>query len=279
MSFTLSASGGFSLSAATDFAHGFPGTGTADGQPDALSFAWALDGDWRTARVALRQHGGEIYGETEGPHDRAFTNLVKRDAERILCLDVEDDGFAALGERDPVVRRLQDRFPGLRPVLFYTPYEAAAWCIIGQRIRVRQAEVIKQRLADDFGDFGAFPAPARLAELDGPQRGLSEKKVDQLRRLGAAALDGVLNRDRLRALSAGEALDNLQQLVGIGPFSAELILIRGVGAPDALPSVEKRLQAATRTAYGLDPDVDIAGVADNWRPYRSWVALLLRAAG
>lgn len=279
MTFTLPATDGFSLRAAAEFAHGFPGTGTADDAPDALSFAWALDGDWRTARVVLRQHDDEIRGQIDGAHDRAFTTLVKRDVERILCLDIDAAGFTALGTHDPVVKRLQQRFPGLRPVLFYTPYEAAAWCIIGQRIQMRQAAVIKQRLADDYGEQGAFPAPARVAELDGPQRGLTERKVDQLRRLGSAALaGGVLDRDRLRAQPYEDAVRDLQQLAGVGPFSAELILIRGVGAPDALPSVEKRLQAATREAYDLPPDADIAAVAENWRPYRSWVALLLRAA-
>ena len=278
MSFTLTAGGGFSLRAAADFAHGFPGTGTADADPDALSFAWALDADWRSARVVLRQHDDEIRGEIDGPHDHAYTALVKRDVERILCLDVDAEGFSELGEHDPVVQRLQQRFPGLRPVLFYTPYEAATWCIIGQRIQMRQAAVVKQRLADEHGDRGAFPAPAVLAELPGPQRGLTERKVDQLRRLGSAALDGTLDRDRLRAQPEDAALRDLQQLAGIGPFSAELIWIRGVGAPDALPSVEQRLQAATRAAYGLAPDADIADVAENWRPYRSWVALLLRAA-
>lgn len=278
MSFTLPAAHGFSLRAAADFTHGFPGTGTADDAPDALSFAWALDGDWRTARVVLRQHDDEIRGEIDGPHDHAFTTLVKRDVERILCLDVDAAGFTALGAHDPVVQRLQRRFPGLRPVLFYTAYEAAAWCLIGQRIQMRQAAVVKQRLADDYGEQGAFPAPARLVELEGPQRGLTERKVDQLRRLGSAALGGALGRDRLRAQPYEDAVRDLQQLAGIGPFSAELILIRGVGAPDALPSVEKRLQTATREAYDLAQHADIAEVAESWRPYRSWVALLLRAA-
>ena len=49
-----------------------------------------------------------------------------RDLEQRLCLDVDAAGFAALGRHDRVVGALQRRFPGLRPFLFYTPYEAAA---------------------------------------------------------------------------------------------------------------------------------------------------------
>jgi len=278
MTFTIPAPAGFSLRAAADFARGFPGTRIGNDDPDAMSFAWPLDGDWRTASVVLRQRDNEISGEIDGPDTDEFTAVVRRDVERILCLDIDATDFPGLGRDDPVVDALQKRFAGLRPVLFYTPYEAAAWCIIGQRIQMTQAATIKQRLADDFGDRGAFPPPARLGELSSPQRGLTDRKIDQLHHLAAAALDGALDRDRLRTQSYNDAEQQLQQLPGIGPFSAELILIRGMGAPDALPRHEKRLQAATREAYKLAPNADLNPVADHWRPYRSWIALLLRAA-
>lgn len=278
MSFTISAPADFSLGASAGFAEGFPGTSTTDAAPEALSFAWALDGDWRTVSVVLRQHGDQVRGEIEGSPPRELTDMVRRDVTRILCLDVDSTRFSQLGQHDRVVGDLQKRFPGLRPVLFYTPYEAAAWCIIGQRIQMRQSAIVKQRLAEEHGEHGAFPAPARLAELPAPQRGLTERKIDQLHALAAAAADGRLDRDRLRAKSYDDAAADLQRLPGIGPFSADLMLIRGMGTPDALPHSEKRFQAATRDAYGLAADADIDEVAEGWRPYRSWVALLLRAS-
>lgn len=74
-----------------------------------------------------------------------------------------------------------------------------------------------------------------------------------------------------------DAARDLQLLPGVGPFSAELILIRGVGDPDALPRHEHRLIRAARAAYDLPEDADIEPIAERWRPYRAWVALLLRA--
>lgn len=162
-------------------------------------------------------------------------------------------------------------------MLFFTPYEAAAWAIIGHRIRITQAATIKQRLATELGEHGAFPAPDRLAGLSAPQRGLTERKVEHLRTLSAAALGGKLGRDRLRAMAREEAMHDLQRLPGVGPFSAELILIRGVGDPDALPRHEQRLARATRAAYELPDDADVEPVAETWRPYRAWIALLVRA--
>ena len=67
-------------------------------------------------------------------------------------------------------------------------------------------------------------------------------------------------------------------LPGIGPFSAELILLRGAGYPDAFPTHEKRLHRAMAAVYHLNPGPEaLRAIADRWRPYRTWIALLLRA--
>jgi hypothetical protein len=64
-----------------------------------------------------------------------------------------------------------------------------------------------------------------------------------------------------------------------GDFSAELVLLRGAGDPDHLPSHEPRLCRGAALAYGLSDAPDRAWLedrAERWRPYRTWVALLLR---
>ncbi len=76
-----------------------------------------------------------------------------------------------------------------------------------------------------------------------------------------------------------EALADLRELPGIGGFSAELVLMRGAGSPDVVPLQEPRLARAVATEYGLPSSAsadDLVRIADGWRPYRSWVALLLR---
>jgi len=109
-----------------------------------------------------------------------------------------------------------------------------------------------------------------------PQRGLTAEKINRLQTIAKAALDGALGRTRLRAMGAEKALQSLQRLPGIGPFSAELIWVRGVGDPDWLPQHEPRLTSATQAAYQLATDPDTKTVSDLWRPYRAWVTLLLR---
>ncbi len=124
----------------------------------------------------------------------------------------------------------------------------------------------------------AFPGPSRMLELK-EFPGLTPVKVERLKSLAEAALEGRTEAGYLRSLSVEEALEELQRLPGIGPFSAELILLRGAGKPDHLPEHEPRLARAVATAYGLEEPSktgELRRLAERWRPYRTWVSLCLR---
>ncbi len=124
----------------------------------------------------------------------------------------------------------------------------------------------------------AFPGPGRLRQLESFP-GLSGRKVEYLRQLAEATIEGQLDAARLRSLPQEQALEELQKLPGIGIFSAEHILLRGAGDPDYLTFNEPRLPRAVALAYGLKGDPspeELRAIADGWRPYRTWVTFLLR---
>ena len=286
--FILAAQGPFSLAASIRFLEGFtPATYTA-AAGKSLELAFPVEGTWQTAGVRAREHLGGAECEVVSPSapSRELLTALRAQVARILSLDVDGSGFSAVGERDPVIAGLQRRYPGLRPVGFWSPYEAAAWAVIGQRIRIRQAAAIKASMARQLGEpvpFGghvvhAFPAPQRLVALDGFP-GLTGRKPEWLRSIAAAALDGRLDASRLRALPPAEALAQLRQLPGIGEFSAELVLLRGAAAPDEIPGHEPRLARAVALAYDLPqpPSAqELERISESWRPYRTWATVLLR---
>jgi DNA-3-methyladenine glycosylase II len=147
--FILAARGPFSLAASIRFLEGFtPATSTA-AAGQSLDMAFPVEGTWQTAGVRVREHAGGAECEVVSPlaPDRELLTALRAQVARILSLDVDGSGFPAVGERDPVIAGLQRRYPGLRPVGFWSPYEAAAWAVIGQRIRIRQAAAIKAGLA------------------------------------------------------------------------------------------------------------------------------------
>jgi DNA-3-methyladenine glycosylase II len=284
---TLDAPGPFSLAASTRFLEGFAPAAHARSGHEPLRLAFAVEGTWEPAAVSVRATGGAGAdgGVTASVAGTAPVADVRRQLARILSLDVDGAAFGDVGRRDEVVARLQTTYRGLRPVCFNSPYEAAAWAVIGQRIRIVQAAAVKARMAEEHGvglsidgtTIHAFPAPRALLDV-AEVSGLNAVKIGRLHAVAEAALAGGLDGDRLRSLPVGEALRGLQEIPGIGPFSAELILVRGAGAPDVFPVHERRLHASMAERYHLDdPDVDeLERVAARWSPFRSWVALLLR---
>lgn len=285
-SFTIEPLGRFSLAAAQQFAGGFAAGIGAHGTTTGLLMTFPVEGWHGSAAVDVWQtDDGVVHGEVSGSDDVA---TVRRQAARSLSLDHDGTGWAAVGERDPVLGALQARYDWLRPVCFYSAYEAATSFVIGQRISMRQARVVKERLGTDYGDpiefarqiVRPFPRPQGLLDVVAVQ-GISAVKVGRLRDLARAAMDGRLDTERLRALPEEEALAELRTLPGIGPWTAQAVLMRGCGVADSLPLADEISRTAVAALYGLaEPPDDAAWTAlsDAWRPYRMWATVLLHMA-
>ena len=264
-----------------------PGDGELDDRVVRLAF---LVDDWSGyAGVVLRQDGGgtvrgKIVESTAVDPDR-----VRAQAARILSLDHDGSGYAALGERGPVVADLQRASGWLRPVLFHSPYEAACWAVISARLRQPVALRVRDRLAAKRGgslrlegtDFLTFPAPEQLLAVSTVE-GLSQEKLRRLHAIAHAGLEGHLDRERLLALDHEQAIDELRALPGIGSFWSQAILLRAVGPTDAIMVGEPRLRALAATRYHAPKvaadDQEFLALAERWRPFRTWVSVLLRAA-
>ena len=247
--------------------------------------------------VALTDDGGEavalraLWVADAGEVEVDFVSdlaaeRVERHAARVLCLDVDATGLAEVGARDPVIGRLLSEADGRRPVCFGTPFEAAVWAVLSQRVSMAQAGRVKDALAASLGtpmEIGgesvtAFPGPGALAELESFP-GLWDSKLERIRALAGAAAAGDLDPAFLRSLELDEALTHLQSLPGIGPFGAMLVLARGAGHPDVPPPTLRRFRQAVAAAYGLEEEPDeakLAELSEAWRPYRAWVTWLLR---
>ena len=247
--------------------------------------------------VALTDDGGEpvgfraVYGRgTEVDVDFVSdlpATRVEAHAARVLSLDVDASGLSAVGERDPVIGSLLESAGGRRPVCFGTPFEAAVWAVLSQRVSMAQAGRVKEALAASLGtrmeiggqEVVAFPGPAALTGLD-EFPGVWASKLERIRGLAAVAAAGDLAPDLLRSLPLDEAIAHLESLPGIGPFGAMLVLARGAGHPDVPPPTLRRFRQAVASAYGLAEEPDeakLAELSEAWRPYRAWVTYLLRS--
>ncbi len=250
-----------------------------------LRMAFCVDGYAEQAGVEVRQDGSGVQVTVHGEAD---PEPVTRQVARILSLDHDGEAFQAVGRRDPVLGRLQAVAPGLRPPQFHSPYEAAAWAVLSARRPARQMARVRQRLSEAYGrafelagqTCWAFPTPARLLEVtDFPE--LPPVTLERLQAVARAALDGRLSVERLTAADPDTAMAQLRELPGIGPFYASLVIVRACGLADVLVVNQATALEAAARLYGLPAPptpAEFAALAEAWRPFRTWAAVLLRAA-
>ena len=274
---------GFRLGAASEFYSGFvPGSGMArSASTDDLTLAFRLDGSFEPVAVRLEERGDAIVGHVAGADDGT---VIAKQVGRILGLEAGCDEWIELGEREPPVGKLQSEFPGFFTAAKSSPYDAATWAVICPRMNFGQAARVRMAIAKELGDlltlegreFSVFPSPAALAQLE-HFPGLSSEKVARLRAVAEAAKAGKLEADRLRAMSPHDALAELREIRGVGPWAAGHIYFRGAAPPDGFPTTEPRVLRAFAEATGaIDPTMDdFELAAEKWRPFRMWTSILL----
>ena len=275
--------GPFSWDAANDVGRNF-GPVRHNWQAETVRMTFLLDGSFAPVGVDLRFEDGALRGEVAGSDDIA---AVERQVARVFSLDADGSEYPAVGRRDPAVGRLMEALPGLRPVCFTSPYETATWAVMSQRISMRQAAAIKARLIAERGhplDLGGvevrcFPTPERLLEVESVP-GLATEKVERLHGVARAALDGLLDCDRLRALGHEAGPASVRVIPGIGPFWASGIYLRGCGIQDVFPDEPISIAALGRL-HGLGDQLSpehLSCLTEPCAPFRMWVCFLLRVA-
>lgn len=280
--FIITATGGFSLEEVAMMGFGPRHEEHFDG---VMRLAFCLDGNGyeRHGAVAVRAHADGV----ECTPIAGDPTTLRQQVARILSLDHDGVVFDEIGRRDPVIGRLQKAVPGLRPPLFHSPYEAAAWAVLSARRPALQMTEVRRRLSEAHGaifdvagqQIAAFPTPRQLLRVE-TFPGLNTAKIERLHATARAAGDGLLDADHLIAVGPDEAAKELQTLPGIGPFYAALIVVRATGFSDILATNEPKLLAAVGDLYELGHPAtatELTHIAEAWRPRRTWAAVLVRA--
>jgi DNA-3-methyladenine glycosylase II len=289
MTFAIDPRGPFSLARAAGFLGSFPPLGHGGADDDgALRIAFLRDDGEGAAGAVLRQPAadGPLTVELVGGGE---PDELRAQVARIFSLDADVAGFPAALARDPVAADATADLAGLRPVLFPTPYEAAAWAVLSARQQLAQAAAIRARLVEEHGatsrvdgrELRTFPPPGNLLEVRQIGGGQALERLRRLHAVAEAALLGELDADVLRDGPEDEARKRLTSIRGIGPYGAGLVLARASGRTDVLPINEPRVRNIVARLYRVDPKDDDAfrRIAEPWRPYRTWVCFLLRNAG
>jgi DNA-3-methyladenine glycosylase II len=130
---------------------------------------------------------------------------------------------------------------------------------------------------------GHLPSPSELLGIEPIQlraAGLSRRKVETLRDLAARLSDGRLDADALALLPDDDFVSALTAISGIGPWTAQGVLLVALQREDVVLPGDLALRKAIRTAYELDrlpSEQEVLTLAEKWRPFRSLATSCLLA--
>ena len=171
---------------------------------------------------------------------------LEQTLRKMLGLDVDPQPLQVLAETERRLRPTALALRGMRPPRFAELFEAFTNVVPFQQVSLESGVAIVGRLVDRFGKslehdgrrFHALPtahviAGAHLGALR--ECGLSLRKAETLRRVASAMESGEMTEEKLSRMGSKEAIGFLTELKGIGPWSASLVLLRGLGRLDVFP--------------------------------------------
>lgn len=217
-----------------------------------------------------------------GDRTREETRLL---VTKILGLTVDLEPFYALARDNELLRPLVEQFSGVRPPRFPSVFEALVNSIACQQVTLDLGILLLNRLSERFGpvvnDHGTvqhgFPAPADLAEATEEtlrQLGFSHQKARAIRDLAADVVADRLDLAGLDGMTNREAVDYLSTIRGIGRWSAEYVLLRGLGRLDTFPGDDVGAQNNLQRLFHLvdKPNYEqIRDLTSPWHPYEGLV--------
>lgn len=198
--------------------------------------------------------------------------MIKRLSRRTLLKGVRE-----LAERDQDLARIISTF-GPPPLWEREQgFHSLIHIILEQQVSLASAQAAYTRLEKAIDPL----SPKKFLDLTDQelkQIGFSRQKIRYGRELANAILDGSLRLSELAGLEDGEAREQLMNIKGIGPWTADIYLMMVLGRPDIWPLGDLALEVALQKVKGLAerPTPEEAKVlSDAWRPWRAVAARLL----
>jgi DNA-3-methyladenine glycosylase II len=222
---------------------------------------------------------------TGRPIDQGTKFLARGTLEKLLGLSVDLTAFAAIAEQDSLLGPLARRMRGLKPPRFPTVFEALVNGVACQQLSLTVGIHLLNRLTaahgrpviQDPAGPRAFPGPDQLARLqpDELQRyGFSTTKARTIVETAQRIVAGDLDLEALRQLDDAAAIERLTCLRGIGRWTAEYVLLRGLGRLNIFPGDDVGAHNKLRRFFDIHTPLDYDSVKQlvaRWHPYAGMV--------
>lgn len=177
------------------------------------------------------------------------------------------------------------KFSGMPLICDFDLYFCIIKTIIHQQLNIRFAYTLTERFLKKFGKEkdGVYfhPTPEMVSQLnyqDLRELSFSQRKAEYVIDTSKLIISGELDLEALSLLSDEEVIERLVKIRGIGYWTAENILLFGLGRKNLFPVKDVGIQNAVKNLYNLDekPSIEeMLTVSESWSPYKSYASLYL----
>lgn len=237
-------------------------------------------------RLIVRStHDGSLAVQLQLSEPTQLLATVER-IRTMLDLDADITNVEAHLSADDRLAPTIARNRGLRVPGAWDPFELSVRAIVGQQVTVAGARKLLGRLCSKHGTMLSrsiaepagrcsrlFPTAEQLAEADLSTVGLTGARVKTLAAFAKAVASRQLVVDE--SVDPDNAVGELMAIPGIGVWTANYIAMRALKDPDAFPSGDSALLAASRKLGIADTHRSLNNAAERWRPWRSYAAMHL----
>lgn len=200
----------------------------------------------------------------------------------ILGLDQQSTSHQSRAEAEPALRATAMALRGMRPPRYPDLFETFANVIPFQQVSLEAGMTVVRHLVERFGDrfdlrdhhYFGFPRAETIAEARLPslrRAGMSRHKSEALRAAARAIASGALTADGIAALPSPQAIEQLRELPGIGPWSAALILLRGLRRLDVFPPTDTGAESSLVTLMRLRSPAGLYRVVERFGDCRGYL--------
>jgi DNA-3-methyladenine glycosylase II len=279
---TLRAKPPFDFEKSLRFLQGFtPLNGEQEIIDGTLTKGLMVDGRMVVVRASANKDKDGVYYElfSEGDIGDALTDRVAAQVSFFLSLDDDLAQFYSIAQKDPTFYPIVKKMVGLHHVKFPSLFEVSCWALLSQRSRMSVAHKAKLALAKRFGGsmeldgrtYRAFPdyETLRIAKVkDLLDATKNSRSAERLSAFVSSFSD--LDERFLKTAPYEKADERLKRIKGIGDWSAQFVLFRGLGRIQRLqPNMGPLLKMMEET-YGPEMTLDqINATYGEWCGYWS----------
>jgi len=221
------------------------------------------------------------------------TKKAEKTVKALFSLNLDLKPFYETVKGDKIMAHLTRKLWGLKIPTTPTVFEALVDSIVEQQISLKVANSIENRIIKKFGDalnleqavYFAYPTPQQLASVSAEefrQCGLSFRKGEYIKGASKLIAEGKLNLEKLKNFeSSDQIIKELDEIRGIGVWTAELTMLRGMQLLEALPADDLGLRRVISRYYRdgkVISSAEARQIAKGWREWKGLAAYYLVVA-